>query len=58
MSAESTHMTGTNTDNPDLSVRVSGFKAIASSNFTRINLKVAGFEVDRHNFPVITFFDK
>jgi hypothetical protein len=51
-------MTGTNTDNPDLSVRVSGFKAIASSNFTRINLKVADFEVDRHNFPVIAFFDK
>jgi hypothetical protein len=36
---------------------VTGFKAIASGNFTSIDLKGSSFEVDRHNFPMIAFFD-
>jgi hypothetical protein len=56
-STKSTHMTGTDANYPDLSIRVTGFKSIASSNFTLIDLKGSGFEVDRHNLPMIAFFD-
>jgi hypothetical protein len=38
-------MAGTNPNHPDLSVRVTDFQAIASSNFTRIDFKVSGFEI-------------
>lgn len=50
-------MARTNADNPDLSVWVTGFEAITSSNFARINLKVSGFEIDRNNFAIVAFFD-
>jgi hypothetical protein len=46
-------MARTNPDNPDLSMRVTGFKPIAGSNFTGINLKVSRFKIDRHNFAMI-----
>jgi hypothetical protein len=50
-------MARTNADHPDLSIRVTDFKTIASSDFTSINLKVSSFKVDRNYLPMITFFD-
>jgi uncharacterized lipoprotein len=50
-------MTGTNPNHPDLIVRVTDFQATASSNFTRIDFKVSGFDIDRDNLTVITFFN-
>jgi hypothetical protein len=44
-------------DNPNLSLWVMGFKAIAGSNLTRVNLKGSGFEVNRYNFSMIACFD-
>jgi hypothetical protein len=38
-------MARTNADNPDLSVWVTGFEAIASHDFTCINFKGSGFNV-------------
>jgi hypothetical protein len=46
-------MARANTDNPNLSVWMMGFKAIASGNFALINFKVLGFEIDCHDFAVI-----
>jgi hypothetical protein len=43
---------GTNADNPNLSVRVTGFEAIAGSNFTGIDFKGSGFEVVRAALPI------
>jgi predicted RNase H-like HicB family nuclease len=40
-----------------LSIWVTGFKAITGSYFTRINLKVSCFEINRHNIAMIALFD-
>jgi hypothetical protein len=50
-------MTGTDANHPNLSVWATGFKAIAGSNLTCINLKVSSFNVDRHNSAIIPFLD-
>jgi hypothetical protein len=50
-------MARTNADNPDLSVRLTSFKAIASRNFALIHLKISGFDVDRNNSAMVAFFD-
>ena len=56
MPTKSTHMAGTNADDPDLSIWVTIFKSLASSNFTFIDLKVASFKIDRHNLTTIVLF--
>jgi hypothetical protein len=56
-STESANVTIPNTNNPDLSIWVTRFKAIASSYFTGINFKISSFKVDRYNFALITRFD-
>jgi hypothetical protein len=50
-------MTRANADNPDLSIGVTGFKAIACSNFAPIDFKISGFDVDRYNLAVVLCFD-
>jgi hypothetical protein len=58
-------MAGTNTNNPDLSLWITGFKAslilrgfaYAGRNFTGIDFKSSCFEVDRHNLAMITRFN-
>jgi hypothetical protein len=50
-------MARANADNPDLSIWVTGFEAIAGSNFTRVNFKVSSFDVDRHNLAMIAFLN-
>jgi hypothetical protein len=50
-------MARTNANYPNLSVWVAGFEAIAGSNLTRIQFKISGFNVDRHNFAVIACFN-
>jgi hypothetical protein len=46
-------MARTNADNPDLSVWITGFEAIAGCDFTCIDFKSSGFDVDRHNLTMI-----
>jgi hypothetical protein len=50
-------MARTNANHPDLSFRVTGFESIASSDFTSIDFKGSGFEIDRYDLAMITFFD-
>jgi hypothetical protein len=50
-------MTRTDTDDPNLRIGITGFEAIASRYFTRINLEGSGFNIDRHNFAMVAFFD-
>jgi hypothetical protein len=50
-------MAGTNANDPNLSIGVTSFKAIASHNFTLIDFKIFGFDIDRHNLAMITFLD-
>jgi hypothetical protein len=46
-----------NANDPNLSVGVTGFEAIASCNFAPIDFKISGFNVDRDDFPVIALRD-
>jgi hypothetical protein len=45
------------TENPDLSIGITGFESIAGSYFIRINLKRPGFNVDPHYLAMIAFLD-
>jgi hypothetical protein len=46
----------TDADNPNLSVWVICFEAIANSYFTRVNFKSSSVEIDRYNFAAIAGF--
>jgi hypothetical protein len=46
-------VTRADTHDPDLSVGTTGFKAIASLDFTCINLKRSSFNIDRHYLAMI-----
>jgi lipid-binding SYLF domain-containing protein len=50
-------MARTNAHYPDLSVRVTGFKSIASGYFTGIDLEGSRFKVNRQNLTMIAFFN-
>jgi hypothetical protein len=49
--------TRTNANYPNLSIGVTDFETIASSNFALIHFKIPGFDVDRYNLTTIAFLD-
>lgn len=55
--AEAADGTAADADDPDLGIGPSGFQAAARGCFVRIDLPIAGFDVDRHNLPGATGFD-